>query len=81
MRRKPRNCCPSASPPFSIAAQPAFAYDSSANFDLTKEITLVGAVKEVQFKNPDVWLQVLAFGGMKVANAGVETSRPVYEEC
>jgi len=42
-----------------LAAQPVFAHHSFANFDLTKEITLVGTVKEVQFKNPHVWLQVM----------------------
>jgi len=46
-----------------IAAQPAFAHHSFANFDLTKEITLVGTVKEVQFKNPHVWLQVMVPDG------------------
>ena len=42
-----------------MATQPAFAHHSFANFDLTKEITLVGTIKEVQFKNPHVWLQVM----------------------
>jgi hypothetical protein len=46
-----------------IAAQPAFAHHSFANFDLTKEITLMGTVKEVQFKNPHVWLQVMVPDG------------------
>ena len=41
------------------AAQPAFAHHSFALFDLTKEVTLVGTIKEVQFKNPHVWLQVM----------------------
>jgi len=42
-----------------IAAPPAFPHHSFALFDLTKEITLAGTVKEVQFKNPHVWLQVM----------------------
>jgi len=46
-----------------VAAQPAFAHHSFALFDLTKEITLVGTVKEVQFKNPHVWLQVMVPDG------------------
>ena len=32
-------------------------------FDLTKEVTVVGTIKEVQFTNPHVWLQVLVPDG------------------
>jgi hypothetical protein len=42
-----------------LVAQPAFAHHSFANFDLDREITLVGTIKEVQFTNPHVWLQVM----------------------
>jgi hypothetical protein len=42
-----------------LAAPPAFAHHSFALFDLTKEITLVGTIKEVQFTNPHVWIQVV----------------------
>ena len=41
------------------AAAPALAHHSFAMFDLTKEQPLVGTIKEVQFTNPHVWLQVL----------------------
>lgn len=44
-------------------AQPAFAHHSFAMFDLTKEITLVGTIKEVQFTNPHVWLQLMVADG------------------
>ena len=46
-----------------LAAAPAFAHHSFAMFDLTKEITLVGTIKEVQFTNPHVWIQILVPDG------------------
>jgi hypothetical protein len=46
-----------------FAAQPALAHHSFANFDLTRDITLVGTIKEVQFTNPHVWLQVTVSDG------------------
>jgi hypothetical protein len=42
-----------------FVAQPALAHHSFAPFDLTRDITLVGTIKEVQFTNPHVWLQVM----------------------
>lgn len=42
-----------------LAGQTAIAHHSFATFDLVKEITLKGTLKEVQFTNPHVWLQVL----------------------
>ena len=41
----------------------AAAHHSFAAFDLTREITLVGTVKEVQFTNPHVWVQMLVPDG------------------
>ena len=46
-----------------LAARPVVAHHSFAMFDLVKEITLVGTIKEVQFTNPHVWLQVLVPDG------------------
>ena len=46
-----------------LVAPPAFGHHSFAMFDLTKEVTLVGTIKEVQFTNPHVWLQVLVPDG------------------
>ena len=40
-------------------ARPALGHHSFAPFDLAKDITLVGTIKEVQFTNPHVWLQIL----------------------
>src|SRR5678816_3180362 len=42
-----------------LAAQPSVAHHSFAPFDLARNITLKGTIKEVQFTNPHVWLQVL----------------------
>jgi uncharacterized protein DUF6152 len=46
-----------------FVAQPALAHHSFANFDLNKEITVAGTIKEVQFTNPHVWLQVMVPDG------------------
>jgi hypothetical protein len=46
-----------------VLAQPVLAHHSFANFDLNREMTLVGTIKEVQFTNPHVWLQVMVPDG------------------
>ena len=35
------------------------AHHSFASFDRTKEVTLTGVVKEVQWNNPHAWIQVI----------------------
>ena len=42
-----------------LATQSLVAHHSFAPFDLGRNITLKGTIKEVQFTNPHVWLQVL----------------------
>jgi hypothetical protein len=42
-----------------LTTQPSIAHHSFAPFDLARNITLKGTIKEVQFTNPHVWLQVL----------------------
>ena len=39
-------------------ASSAWAHHSFAMFDLDKEVTLEGAVKDLQWANPHVWLEV-----------------------
>lgn len=39
-------------------ASSAWAHHSFAMFDLDKQVTLEGAVKDVQWANPHVWLEV-----------------------
>ena len=40
------------------AAVPAWAHHSFASFDRSKEVTLTGVVREVQWNNPHTWIQV-----------------------
>lgn len=42
-----------------LSSTVAGAHHSFAMFDLGKDVTFDGVVKEVQFTNPHVWLQVL----------------------
>ncbi len=42
-----------------LAASPALAHHSFAMFDQSKTITLEGAVKELRWTNPHVFIQVL----------------------
>jgi hypothetical protein len=41
------------------AASPAWAHHSFAMFDRDKPVTLTGTVKEFQWTNPHVWIQVM----------------------
>ncbi len=43
----------------STAASPALAHHSFAMFDHTKQVNLVGTVKDFQFSNPHSWIQLL----------------------
>lgn len=42
-----------------LAAGSAFAHHSHAMFDLDKQVTLVGTVKEFEWGNPHCWIQLL----------------------
>ncbi len=42
-----------------LAGAGASAHHSFATFDQTQEKTLVGTIKEVQWTNPHIWVQVL----------------------
>ena len=42
-----------------LTAAPAFAHHSVALFDNEKNITLEGTVKEFQWTNPHIWVQLL----------------------
>ena len=42
-----------------LAAVPAFAHHSFAMFNNDKTITLEGTVKEFQWTNPHIWVQVM----------------------
>jgi hypothetical protein len=42
-----------------VAARPAMAHHSAAMFDDSKVLELKGTIKEMQWKNPHVWIQVV----------------------
>jgi len=44
-------------------ASSAWSHHSFAMFDLDKEVTLDGVVKELQWANPHVWLEILVPDG------------------
>ena len=44
-------------------ATSAWAHHSFAMFDLDKEVTLEGVVKNVQWANPHVWLEIIVTDG------------------
>ena len=41
------------------ASQDAYAHHSAAMFDDSKTVELIGTVKEFQWKNPHVWIQMM----------------------
>jgi len=58
---------------------PAVAHHSPAAFDRTKEVKLVGTVKEFRWQNPHTWIEVLVPNekGQEVL-WGVELTSPTY---
>jgi len=42
-----------------LSARPAVAHHSFAMYDSNRPVTLVGVVKELQWTNPHVWIQVM----------------------
>jgi hypothetical protein len=58
---------------------PAVAHHSPAAFDRTKEVKLVGTVKEFRWQNPHTWIEVLVPNeqGQDVL-WGVELTSPTY---
>jgi hypothetical protein len=58
---------------------PALAHHSPAAFDRTKEVKLVGTVKEFRWQNPHTWIEVIVPNdkGEPVV-WGVELTSPTY---
>jgi hypothetical protein len=54
----------------------AQAHHSQAMFDLQKEVALQGTVKEFQWTNPHIWIQVLVNEGGKEVEYSIEGSSP-----
>ncbi len=60
-----------------LAASPALAHHSFAMFDFKKETTVTGVVKEFQWTNPHIWLQVDVPNAKGVPEEwGIEGSSP-----
>src|SRR5690606_28008489 len=58
-------------------AATAFAHHSTAEFDYTKQVTLKGTVKEVQWTNPHSFIQLLVPGeGKEPVEWAVEIGSP-----
>lgn len=45
-----------------FAAAPVLAHHSFAMFDMKKEIVVTGQVKEFQWTNPHIWIQLVVAG-------------------
>jgi hypothetical protein len=63
-----------------VAAVPSFAHHSPAAFDRTKEVTLVGIVKEFRWQNPHTWIEVNVPDPATKKDVlwGVELTSPTY---
>ena len=61
-------------------AVPVLAHHSPAAFDRTKEVTLVGTVKEFRWQNPHTWIEVYVPDPATKKDVlwGVELTSPTY---
>jgi len=58
---------------------PVLAHHSPAAFDRTKEVKLVGTVKEFRWQNPHTWIEVIVADEKgKDVIWGVELTSPTY---
>lgn len=62
-----------------VSAAPILAHHSPAAFDRTKQVKLVGTVKEFRWQNPHTWIEVIVKDdkGQEVV-WGVELTSPTY---
>jgi hypothetical protein len=60
-----------------LSSSVALAHHSFAMFDLGKDLTVEAVVKEVQFTNPHVWLQIMVTDDKGVATEwSIESGAP-----
>ena len=59
-----------------VATRPAAAHHSGAMFDDTKVTELKGTIKEMQWKNPHVWIQVIVDQNGKPTEWSLEAGSP-----
>ena len=62
-----------------FAAMPVFAHHSYAMFDMTREIALEGTVRNFQWTNPHIWVDIVVTdkGTGKPVNWSIEGKGPV----
>ena len=62
-----------------VCSAPVLAHHSPAAFDRSKEVKLVGTVKEFRWQNPHTWIEVLVPDEKgKEVLWGVELTSPTY---
>ena len=63
-----------------LVAAPVLAHHSPAAFDRTKEVKLVGTVKECRWQNPHTWIEVIVKDEKTGQDVvwGVELTSPTY---
>lgn len=59
-----------------VASRPLAAHHSAAMFDDTKVVELKGTVKELQWANPHIWLQIVVDENGKKTEWSVEGGSP-----
>ena len=59
-----------------VMARPAVAHHSAAMFDDSKVLELKGTIKEMQWKNPHVWIQVVVDDHGKPTEWSLEAGSP-----
>src|SRR5687768_18327244 len=59
-----------------VASGPVVAHHSAAMFDETKVVELTGTVKELQWANPHIWLQVIVDDKGKKTEWSIEGGSP-----
>ena len=59
-----------------LAPRPAAAHHSGAMFDDAKVVELKGTIKEMQWKNPHVWIQVVVDQDGKPTEWSLEAGSP-----
>lgn len=64
-----------------LGSTPVYAHHSFAMFDRSKTVTLEGTVKEVQWTNPHVWIQIVVTDAAgKNVEWSIESISPNYLE-
>lgn len=76
-RLRQARCKLSAAIILMLSGAAAFGHHSFAMFDLKKQVTLVGTVREFQWTNPHVWIQIdVTEADGKVVRWSIESGSP-----